>query len=251
MITAVVGVGVYTFHPNPGEETQDQIQALYDERAAIDGCNSPTPNECRTWNQLTAAERARTKAIDAQVTTLQRAAEEKSSQWRMSTSVILIVIATMLMAVALALGDSVSVLSNGILLGGLFTMLYGVGWGLASGQLGHPVPRPRRGAGGVAGAGVPEVRPRPATGSRGRAAPGRMPAPAQASARLAAVLGGGGRAQLPGGGLERRLAAAAAASGCDDAGGAITARAGLPPTPTREGSGRPATRGAPTGRAAS
>ena len=134
MITAVVGVGVYTFHPNPGDESQDQIQALYDERSAIDGCNSPTPNECKTWNQLTAAERARAKAIDAQVTALQRASEEKSSQWRMSTSVILIVIATMLMAVALALGDSVSVLSNGILLGGLFTMLYGVGWGLASGN---------------------------------------------------------------------------------------------------------------------
>jgi hypothetical protein len=134
MITAVVGVGVYTFHPNPGEETQDQIQALYDERAAIDGCNGPTPDQCRAWNQLTPAEQARTKAIDVQVTTLQRVAEERSSQWRMSTSVILIVIATMLMGLALALGDSVFVLSNGILLGGLFTMLYGVGWGLASGN---------------------------------------------------------------------------------------------------------------------
>jgi hypothetical protein len=134
MITAVVGVGAYTFHANPGEESQEQIQALYDERSAIDGCNSPTPGECRDWNQLTAAEKARTKAIDAQVTTLQRASEEKTSQWRMSTSVILIVIATILMAVALALGDSVAVLSNGILLGGLFTMLYGVGWGLASGN---------------------------------------------------------------------------------------------------------------------
>ncbi len=134
MITAVVGVGVYTFHPNPGDESQDQIQALYDERAAIDGCSSPTPGECRTFNQLTAAEQARTKAIDVQITTLQRVAEERSSQWRMSTSVILIILATMLMAVALALGDSVSVLSNGILLGGLFTMLYGVGWGLASGN---------------------------------------------------------------------------------------------------------------------
>jgi hypothetical protein len=134
MITAVDGVGVYTFHPNPGDETQEQVQALYDERASIDGCSSPTPDQCRTWDQLTAAEKARTKAIDAQVTSLQRVSEEKSSQWRMSTSVILIVIATMLMAVALALGDSGAVLSNGILLGGLFTMLYGVGWGLASGN---------------------------------------------------------------------------------------------------------------------
>lgn len=134
MITAVVGVGVYTFYPNPGDQTQDQIQALYDERAAIDGCGSPTPGECRNWTQLTQAEKARTKAIDTQVTQLQRVADERSSQWRMSTSVILIVLATMLMAVALALGDSGSVLSNGILLGGLFTMLYGVGWGLASGN---------------------------------------------------------------------------------------------------------------------
>ena len=134
MITAVVGVGVYTFHPNPGEAYQEQIQALYDERSAIDGCNTPTPEACRAWDQLTPAEQARTKAIDAEVTTLQRASEEQASQWRMSTSVVLIVIATILMAVALALGDSVAVLSNGILLGGLFTMLYGVGWGLASGN---------------------------------------------------------------------------------------------------------------------
>jgi hypothetical protein len=133
MITAVVGVGVYTFHPNPGDAAQDQIQALYDERSTIDGCGSPS-GQCREWNQLTPAEQARTKAIDAQVTSLQRASEQEASQWRMSTSVILIVIATVLMAVALALGDSVAVLSNGILLGGLFTMLYGVGWGLASGN---------------------------------------------------------------------------------------------------------------------
>jgi hypothetical protein len=134
MITAVVGVGVYTFHPNPGEEVLEQIQVLQDERSAIDGCGSPTPGQCREWDQLTPAEQARTKAIDAETTTLQAAYEQRSSQWRMSTSVILIVIATLLMAVALALGDSVAVLSNGILLGGLFTMLYGVGWGLASGN---------------------------------------------------------------------------------------------------------------------
>lgn len=131
MITAVVGVGVYTFHPNPGDAAQEQIQALYDERSAIDGCNT---GQCRSWEQLTAAEQARTKAIDTEVTTLQRAAEEQTNQWRMSTSVILIILATILMAVALTLGDSVTVLSNGVLLGGLFTMLYGVGWGLASGN---------------------------------------------------------------------------------------------------------------------
>ena len=268
MITAVVGVGVYTFHPNPGDESQEQIQALYDERSAIDGCNSPTPNECKTWNQLTTAERARAKAIDAQVTTLQRASEEKSSQWRMSTSVILIVIATMLMAVALALGDSVTVLSNGILLGGLFTMLYGVGWGLASGNsvtrflvlvaalavslvLGYlKFVRGRRPAGLADGSG---------TGAVGAAQPGGgSPAEvAELSSRVAA--------------LERRLAAAAAGlGGADDRAGAHAAVRGAEHRPTPRTlappltpvatpgrvrvvrSGRPARRrGAPTGRAAS
>ncbi|MCU0262768.1 MAG: hypothetical protein MUF09_03740 [Candidatus Nanopelagicales bacterium] len=206
MITAVVGVGVYTFHPNPGEESLEQIQMLQDERSAIDGCGSPTPGQCREWDQLTPAEQARTKAIDAETTALQAAYEQRSSQWRMSTSVILIVIATLLMAVALALGDSVAVLSNGILLGGLFTMLYGVGWGLASGNsvtrfvvllvalgvslaLGYvKFVRGRRpsGAGEVPGSAAPAVAP---TGA------GPSPDVAELSSRVEA--------------LERRLAAAA------------------------------------------
>jgi hypothetical protein len=230
MITAVVGVGVYTFHPNPGEETQDQIQALYDERATIDGCNSPTPNECRNWDQLTPAEKARTKAIDAQVTTLQRVAEEKSSQWRMSTSVILIVIATMLMAVALALGDSVSVLSNGILLGGLFTMLYGVGWGLASGN------SVTRFLVLVAALGVSLV-----LGYlkfvRGRRPAGAEPGSGTGAVAAAQPGGGGSSAEVAElssrvGALERRLAAAAAGlGGADDAGGATDTREGGPTAP--------------------
>ena len=201
MITAVVGVGVYTFHPNPGDETQDQVQALYDERAAIDGCSGPNPGECRSWDQLTTAEKARAKAIDAQITTLQRAAEEKSSQWRMSTSVILIVLATMLMAVALALGDTGSVLSNGILLGGLFTMLYGVGWGLASG---NSVTRflvlVAALAVSLALGYLKFVRGRRPV-AEGERAPGRDVSTGQSPPACRGLLAGGGRAQLARGGI--------------------------------------------------
>jgi hypothetical protein len=132
MITAVVGVGVYTFHPNPAADTQEQVQALYQERERLQGCS--TVKGCTPIEQLTAAERAQLEAIDEQVLELQQAADAQREAWSQRTSVILIVIATALMAVALLLGDSVTVLSNGILLGGLFTMLYGVGWGLASGN---------------------------------------------------------------------------------------------------------------------
>ncbi len=133
MITAVVGVGVYTFHPNPSEGNDERVNELSAERSQIE-CPKSTLGQCRTPEQLTAAERARIAAIDTQTTALQQESQQRGEAWRQSTSVILIVIATVLMAVSLALGATLAVLSNGILLGGLFTMLYGVGWGLASGN---------------------------------------------------------------------------------------------------------------------
>jgi hypothetical protein len=134
MITAVVGVGVYTFHPSPAVEVQEQIDALYQQRGQVDGCTEGNPSKCRSWDQLTESERAEIERIDAQVAALNDRAKQEREAWSQSTSIILVTIATALMAISLLLGESLTVLSNGILLGGLFTMLYGVGWGLASGN---------------------------------------------------------------------------------------------------------------------
>jgi hypothetical protein len=134
MITAVVGVGVYTFHPSPADATQEQVDALYQQRGQVDGCSGTTVKECRSWDQLSAAERAEIEAIDTQVQALQEQAQSEREAWSQTTSIVLIAIATGLMAISLLLGESLTVLSNGILLGGLFTMLYGVGWGIASGN---------------------------------------------------------------------------------------------------------------------
>ena len=132
MITAVVGVGVYTFYPNPASATQEQVQQLYQERERVQGCTSF--EGCTSPEQLTDAQRAELQALDEQIRALEPTAGDQREAWSQRTSVLLIVIATALMAVALLLGESVTVLSNGILLGGLFTMLYGVGWGIASGD---------------------------------------------------------------------------------------------------------------------
>lgn len=135
MVTAVVGVGVYTFYPNPATDTQDQIEALYEQRSQIEGCGlKEAPGGCRAFEDLTPAEQAQIRAIDSEVTQLQDRAEEERGQWGQRTSIVLIVIATTLMATSLLLAEGVAVMSNGILLGGLFTMLYGVGWGLAAGN---------------------------------------------------------------------------------------------------------------------
>ena len=232
MITAVVRVGVYTFHANPAEATQEQIDDLYQQRAEIEGCGTKDigGGQCRSWEQLTSAEQDQITAIDAQVTQLQETAQEQRSEWAQSTSVILIVMATALMAVSLVLGDSVTVLSNGILLGGLFTMLYGVGWGLASGNsitrflvlvaalvvslvLGYlKFVRGRRGVGVGPGTGTGSVAAVEVEGSGSGGSPAEV---AELRDRVSA--------------LERRLAAAAAGlGGGDDVLGSAGAPGDLP-----------------------
>ena len=53
-------------------------------------------------------------------------------RWAQSTSIVLIVLATIAMVVSLVRANRLPVISNGLLLGGIFTMLYGVGWIVAT-----------------------------------------------------------------------------------------------------------------------
>jgi len=47
--------------------------------------------------------------------------------WQLTTGIILLVCATIILAVSLVLPEAQGVLSNGLLLGGVFTMIYAVG----------------------------------------------------------------------------------------------------------------------------
>lgn len=123
MLTAFVGVGVYTFHPPP-EQFDNQIRDLSRREQAIRTSKSP--------DQLTAADRDQIQEIERQRNKLVDAAAEARKPWGRSTSMILIVFATLAMAVSLVRADQLPVITNGLLLGGLFTMLYGVGWIIAT-----------------------------------------------------------------------------------------------------------------------
>ncbi|MGV1005308.1 MAG: hypothetical protein ACOYEV_11205 [Candidatus Nanopelagicales bacterium] len=131
IITAFVGVGVYTFMPNPGDASQERLTALYNEQSRIQGCE--TLSGCKAESQLTEAERAKLATINDEIRDVNQADAEASRHWAQRTSVILISVATVLMVISLVISGA-AVLSNGVLLGGLFTMLYGVGWGIASGN---------------------------------------------------------------------------------------------------------------------
>jgi hypothetical protein len=55
-------------------------------------------------------------------------------QWSLTAGIIMISIATLLLALSLIRWDRAIVISNGLLLGGLFTMVFGIGLTLAGGE---------------------------------------------------------------------------------------------------------------------
>lgn len=123
MLTAFVGVGVYTFH-GPPQQHEAQIRDLNRQQAAL--------RSAKAGAALTPAEQAQIQEMESRRTALADSASEARKPWGRSTSMILIVFATLIMAVSLVRADELPVITNGLLLGGLFTMLYGVGWILST-----------------------------------------------------------------------------------------------------------------------
>jgi hypothetical protein len=83
-------------------------------------------------NTVTPEEEARLRGIREERDALYASSREAREAWGRSTSIILIIFATLVMAVSLVRSDQLPVISNGLLLGGVFTMVYGVGWIVAS-----------------------------------------------------------------------------------------------------------------------
>jgi len=123
VLTAFVGVGVYTFH-RPPEQFDSQIRDLSRREQAI--------RDSRPPGELSGADRDQVQDISRRRNALADAATEARKPWGRSTSIILMVFATLIMAVSLVRADQLPVISNGLLLGGVFTMLYGVGWIVAT-----------------------------------------------------------------------------------------------------------------------
>lgn len=124
MVAAFVGVGVYTFYPPPQQDFTRQIEDLNREEQAMRNRQAP--------DELTAADRERIQALTDERNSLIDASNVGRQSWGRATSIVLIVFATLAMAVSLVRADQLPVISNGLLLGGVFTMVYGVGWIVAT-----------------------------------------------------------------------------------------------------------------------
>ncbi len=57
-----------------------------------------------------------------------------ASTWRLVTGIILLVLATLILVISLALPSHQAVITNGLLLGGVFTMIYAVGITISTDQ---------------------------------------------------------------------------------------------------------------------
>jgi hypothetical protein len=119
MLTVFFGIGVYTFHPPP-TQFADQIKELNKQERII-----KTTKEA---GELTNSDHDQLEEIALKRSELMVAAEEARKPWYLSTSIILIVFSTLTLVVSLVRAVQLQVVSHGLLLGGIFTMLYGIGW---------------------------------------------------------------------------------------------------------------------------
>ena len=124
MVTSFIGVGVYTFYPPPDRPYRDQIVSLERQQQEVRASKAAT--------ELTDAEREKIQELQREINSAQDHIRIASEGWGRRTSIILIALATLAMAVSLVRAVQLPVIANGLLLGGVFTMIYGVGWVIAA-----------------------------------------------------------------------------------------------------------------------
>ena len=127
MVLAFIGVGVNTYYQSPAEKDAPRMQKLSREQVALE--QKTPPNGVRS-----ASDQATLDRLQAEQNAQQDRQQAKMEVWARNTSIVLVLFATAVMSVSLVRSEELRVISNGLLLGGLFTMIYGAGWVVFSGS---------------------------------------------------------------------------------------------------------------------
>lgn len=113
ILAAFVGVGVSTFYPEPEwPQTPEAVEKSYYE---------DEPSE---------ESKAAQKLFDEEL----KAYEEEMQDYNRNASIILLSVAILFLAIGVIQAHKIDVLADGVLLGGIFTFIYGVGRGVAGGD---------------------------------------------------------------------------------------------------------------------
>lgn len=113
ILATFVGVGVSTFYPEPEwPEPSEQIEKGYLE------------------DEISEETRAAQAEYDQQL----KAHDERLQAYNQTASIIILSLAILFLVVGVSQAHKIDVLADGVLLGGIFTFLYGVGRGVAAGD---------------------------------------------------------------------------------------------------------------------
>lgn len=126
MVLAFIGVGVNTYYRSPAEKYTKPQREMSREQEAI-GRHAPPGG-------LSLSEQAKLDSLSEMQEAVNERQQAEIKDWARVTSIILVLFATLALVVSLVLSGQLRVISNGLLLGGLFTMLYGAGWVIFSGN---------------------------------------------------------------------------------------------------------------------
>lgn len=127
MVLAFIGVGVNAFYQSPAEKGAPRIQKLSRQQQAIE-------TKTTKIGERSVSDQAELDRLMAEQNALQDKQQAQMEVWARNTSIVLILFATAVMSVSLVRSEQLRVISNGLLLGGLFTMVYGSGWVVFSGS---------------------------------------------------------------------------------------------------------------------
>ncbi len=109
LIALFIGVGISTFYAEPASPKY--------------------PVEINSYGkELTAEQEEKLRALDTE----REAYNERMKPYNRNVSVIVLIAAVMLLVASILLEKKIQLLSDGIMLGGLFSLIYGIGRGFAS-----------------------------------------------------------------------------------------------------------------------
>lgn len=126
MVLAFIVVGVITFYPSPDQIQNTEVEQLYRQQEAV--------YSAADGKTLTAEQQDQVDEIQKKIDKFNRDNQDEQEIWARNTSIVLIMFATLVMGISLIRSEQLRVISNGLLLGGLFTMVAGVIWVLTSGE---------------------------------------------------------------------------------------------------------------------
>ena len=127
VILAVVALAVSAVL-RPPVVSQAELRRLESEQKSLDA-------SMRMLGKNGSSHQAYYAKVSAKIAAQKAAAEAGTGGWARTTSLILIVAAIVLLGIALVLPSQLRVLGNGVLLGSLLLLLYGVGWSILKGGI--------------------------------------------------------------------------------------------------------------------